>query len=114
MEEFIRLIEIIQKVKREKHSKYIDLELIVEKFGDVRENGRDLIEELIRVGVLKKDFDKKRMRTLISTTVVSIDDVQDDLTKDRHVSEKRKTIVIDESKWLDDVLDPSERRELPY
>ena len=41
--------------------------------------------------------------------IISIDNVQDDLTKDRHVSEKGKTIVIDESKWLDDVMDPSER-----
>ena len=67
-----------------------------------------MIDELIRVGVLKSDLDKKRTRTLISTTDVNLDEVIEDLKKETCENVKRKQIVIDDSKWLNDIMDPSE------
>ena len=108
MSEYKQLIDFIHNLKREKHSKNIDLALIVEKFGEFRDDVSDLIDELIRVGVLKSDLDKKRTRTLISTTDVILDEVIEDLKKETCENVKRKQIVIDDSKWLNDIMDPSE------
>ena len=68
--EYSELIETIRKIKRDRHSKRVELELILVKYED-RETVRVFIERLVKVGVLILEMDNKE-RKLISTTDVDV------------------------------------------
>lgn len=110
--EYSELIETIRKIKREKHSKRVEFELILESYGDDCESVRILIDKLVRNGVLLLEMDNKS-RKMISTTDVDVHTVLETLceTSEENNSDERKSVKIvrEESRWLDDKMENDDR-----
>ena len=110
--EYSELIETIRKIKREKHSKRVEFELILESYGDDCESVRILIDKLVRNGVLLLEMDN-RSRKMISTTDVDVHTVLETLceTSEENNSDERKSVKIvrEESRWLDDKMENDDR-----
>ena len=112
MQNYISIVDLIFNIKREKHCKKVDIDLILERCEEKQDDVRKCIDDLVRVGILNSEFDKKRTRTLISTTDVDVKTVINEMnaeeTEFRRESNQRK-VIMDENKWTDDVMDFSER-----
>ena len=51
---YISLVDLIFNIKREKHCKKLDIDLILERCEDKPDDVRKCVEDLVRVGVLNR------------------------------------------------------------